>query len=258
MLQHGTPGNRWHLVFDEDEALRRSLRFVSVDRPGYGQSTFHPDRTLRSWALDVGELADALALERFAVFGHSGGGPNALSCAAELGDRVTMVVLVASVAPPAQADPPGMVRRLVERVRDEGKVVLARSAPDVALGMARRRLPPPDVAVISKPEWRTRFVEEFASAPRSTARSVTLDRRIGRSRWGFDLGRVSQPVHLFHGREDRSVPPRAAEVLDGLLPSSELHLLEGAGHLFVYERFFDLIDTACQSETDTAAQPPSA
>lgn len=46
-----------------------------------------PD-ALASCAADIASIADALGLGRFAVLGHSGGGPHALACAALLPGRV--------------------------------------------------------------------------------------------------------------------------------------------------------------------------
>jgi pimeloyl-ACP methyl ester carboxylesterase len=65
-------------------ALRRNIRLLSVDRPGFGLSTHDPDRRIADWPADVRALADRLGVDRFAVLGCSGGGPYALACAKEL------------------------------------------------------------------------------------------------------------------------------------------------------------------------------
>jgi pimeloyl-ACP methyl ester carboxylesterase len=72
------------------------VRFVSVDRPGYGGSTAHPERAVADVAADVAADAaadvaavlDAVGVVRVHVMGHSGGGPHALACVALLPDRV--------------------------------------------------------------------------------------------------------------------------------------------------------------------------
>lgn len=258
ILQHGTPSSRRELVFDEAAASARGMRFVSVDRPGYGESTFDPKRTLASWALDVGELADSLGLERFSVLGHSGGGPNALACAAHIGSRVETVLLVAAPAPRAQPVAPNRLRSLRARARAEMEVALARHFPERSLKVARRRLPPPDVATISREPNRTAHLAQLRAAPRTTARSIVLDRRLGRGDWGFELRQVRQRVHLFHGTEDRSVPLASLRRLAELLPDPVTHVLEGEGHLVVVDRFFELMDLAALDGQRGTAQPPSA
>jgi pimeloyl-ACP methyl ester carboxylesterase len=96
---HGTPniGAPPAPLFAESQRL--GLRWLSYDRPGYGGSTRRPGRDIASAATYVSLVADALGIERFALFGHSGGGTHALGCAAALGDRVTGVVSGAALAP---------------------------------------------------------------------------------------------------------------------------------------------------------------
>jgi pimeloyl-ACP methyl ester carboxylesterase len=103
---HGTPGSR--LSRHPDATLYPSLHLhvVTIDRPGYGGSTALPGRRVSHGAHDVAAFADELGLDRFFVVGGSGGGPHALACAAELGDRVLGCAPVASAAPliPAEID----------------------------------------------------------------------------------------------------------------------------------------------------------
>ncbi|HEX5241384.1 MAG TPA: alpha/beta hydrolase, partial [Candidatus Limnocylindrales bacterium] len=85
---HGSPQSGAILEPIATAAAPREIRVVSYGRPSYGGSTPLPGRDVASAASDVGAIADALGLERFAVMGASGGGPHALACAALLGDRV--------------------------------------------------------------------------------------------------------------------------------------------------------------------------
>src|SRR5919108_581927 len=75
------------------------VRLVLVDRPGYGRSDHQPGRRLLDWPGDVAQVADALGVELFAVFGMSGGGPHAAACGYALPERVSAVGLVSSPGP---------------------------------------------------------------------------------------------------------------------------------------------------------------
>ena len=99
LWHHGTPniGALPAPLFPAAEEL--GIRWVSYDRPGYGGSSPHPGRNVGSTAHYVAAVADALAIDRFAVVGHSGGGSHALACAALLPERVLGVVSVAGLAP---------------------------------------------------------------------------------------------------------------------------------------------------------------
>lgn len=86
-------------------ATHAGLRLVSYDRPGFGGSTAQPGRRVADAAADVTAIADRLGVDRFAVWGTSGGGPFALACAALLPDRVVAAALVSPLAP---IDAPGL------------------------------------------------------------------------------------------------------------------------------------------------------
>lgn len=59
----------------------KGIYFVSFDRPGYGESDPHPNRTAKSLALDIEELGDQLGLgPKFYVIGYSMGGQVAWNC----------------------------------------------------------------------------------------------------------------------------------------------------------------------------------
>jgi pimeloyl-ACP methyl ester carboxylesterase len=96
---HGSPnvGSPPEPLFAAAEA--NGLHWVSYDRPGYGGSDPDDGRTVASAAADVAAIADAFGLGRFAVLGHSGGGPHALACAALLPARVIAAVSMSAPAP---------------------------------------------------------------------------------------------------------------------------------------------------------------
>src|SRR5579884_771837 len=99
LIHSGTPNSRhlyWRWV---EDAARRGVRLISYDRPGYGGSSPQPGHSVADGASDVRAIADQLGIERFGVWGLSGGGPYALACAALLGDRVVAAGVVGSLAP---------------------------------------------------------------------------------------------------------------------------------------------------------------
>lgn len=54
---------------------------VGFDKPGYGESDPHPNRTVKSLALDIEELGDQLGLgSKFYVIGNSMGGQDIWGC----------------------------------------------------------------------------------------------------------------------------------------------------------------------------------
>src|SRR3954447_14935280 len=95
----GTPGSSMLYEPHVRDASERGIRLFSYDRPGYGASTRQEGRRVADCAADIAAVCDALGVERFCVWGISGGGPHALAAAALLPDRVVAGAALASLAP---------------------------------------------------------------------------------------------------------------------------------------------------------------
>jgi pimeloyl-ACP methyl ester carboxylesterase len=97
---HGYPSSRLEVAAVSKIAHRRGLRVYGLDRPGFGLSTYAPDRKIMDWPNDVRAFAEHVGLNKFAVMGGSGGGPYALACAKGLPKEMMSVVgLLASAGP---------------------------------------------------------------------------------------------------------------------------------------------------------------
>ena len=68
-------------------AEKKQVRLIVPDRPGFGLSTFQPERQLLDWPDDVIELADALSIKTFSIFGLSGGGPHVFATLHEFPEK---------------------------------------------------------------------------------------------------------------------------------------------------------------------------
>jgi pyruvate dehydrogenase E2 component (dihydrolipoamide acetyltransferase) len=95
---HGLPGGArdWRWL---GPVVAPGLRLVRLELPGFGQTPrlAMPDPGFEARARWVLAFADALGVERFAVMGHSVGGPLAMAVAGMAPRRVAGLALVASV-----------------------------------------------------------------------------------------------------------------------------------------------------------------
>lgn len=247
---HGTPGARTAVppadaAGADGPAGRAGVRLIAPERPGYGLSAPAPGRTLRSWAADVRALADHLGLDRFAVAGASGGGPYALACAHDLADRVTVAGLLCTAG---QVAHPAQLRRLSAGNRLKFGVPryapwlvradLAALAPVIrrrarALsGLAVQRSAP-DRAALAAPGARERLEALLREAFRGGGAGCYSDLVLGSRPWGFDVGAVRVPVHLWHGEADAMAPAWMAREVAAALPDCTAHFLPGVGHLLL-------------------------
>ena len=94
---HGTPGSRLMFALADKAARTRGIRLIAPERPGYGLSDYRPAASLAHIAEDLGAVADAYGLDRFAIIGVSGGAPFAVAAAASMPDRISLLALVCPV-----------------------------------------------------------------------------------------------------------------------------------------------------------------
>jgi pimeloyl-ACP methyl ester carboxylesterase len=102
---HGLLGSRLESNFDAHASLVHGILFISVDRPGYGLSTYSPKRSYLDFVEDVEQLLNYLALPKVLVIGFSSGGPYALACAARIPERLIGCSVVSSDLPYADLSP---------------------------------------------------------------------------------------------------------------------------------------------------------
>ncbi len=214
-------------------ADRLGIRWVSYDRPGYGESTPRPDRDVASAAGDVCAVADVLGIDRFAVMGHSGGGSHALACAALLPDRVLGAVVVAGMAPFGaegldwfEGFGPGGAAQL--RAAAAGRVALEKH---LAESDDESDFTPEDEAALAG-EWSW-FIDVVRPALAGGMGGFIDDDLAGVGAWGFDPADVAAPTLFLHGCRDRVVPAAHGEWLARHCPSAELWLSPDDGHISV-------------------------
>jgi pimeloyl-ACP methyl ester carboxylesterase len=232
---HGTPniGRPPQPLFAD--AARQGIRWLGYDRPGYGGSTRRPGRDIASAAADVARIADRLGIVRFAVMGHSGGGPHALACAALLPDRVAAAVSGAGLAPYGA---PGL--DWFAGMRPSGEAGLraalggldAKAAHEAANTEFDRELfTERDWATLAGPwGWFQEVVEPaLANGP-----AGLIDDDIAYvTPWGFDPATIRRPVLLLHGGADRMVPHSHSAWLARHCPTAELWDQPEDGHISV-------------------------
>jgi pimeloyl-ACP methyl ester carboxylesterase len=246
----------WLAHLGHDAPRSAGVRLVLVDRPGYGMSDLHPGRTLLDWPRDVEELADALGIGRFAVFGMSGGGPHAAACAYALPRRVTALGLVSSAGP--VWDRPELIysapphrRPLIELARRDRTAVASRLLEDCRDELARigensnenGSGPTADREVLADPDVRARFDaasrETALRGPEGYAHDLYL---LYVEPWGFRPEDIGVPTQVWHGDEDTAVPLGVAEFFAAAVPGAALHVVPGAGHLVLWSHAQEILE----------------
>lgn len=220
-------------------ARRHGADVIAIDRPGIGRSSPKHVATVASWSSVVGQVADGLHLNEFAVAGWSAGGPYALACAAAMPERVRQAATLAGMAPLDGF-------RDVARLGLWADVVLIPAAsrqPRLASALLRLARMLPDRffrwEVLRSAGTRDREalqdrVSDLVIAVREATKAGvygTVDdyRRFG-GPWGLDLDTINQHVTIWHGRQDTLAPLSHAERLHNALNNSTLRIVASTGH----------------------------
>lgn len=269
----GTPGSSMLYPPHIRDAAIQGIRLFSYDRPGYGGSTRQKSRKVADCAADIATVSDALGLERFAVWGISGGGPHALAAAALLPDRVIAVAALASVAP-YDADGLDFLEGMGEQnVEEFGKIFEGEDVHRASMEKQREEL------LSATPEqlvelWQTLLGPSDREVATGVLAAFLLDHiraGIGPSGdgwidddlafvapWGFDLASIRIPVQIWQGAQDQFVPYGHGVWLAEHIPGVDARLTAEDGHLTLVDRRVPQVHRWLLERAALSTEVPSA
>jgi pimeloyl-ACP methyl ester carboxylesterase len=247
VYHHGAPGAGTPIRALERAAHARGLRLVTTSRPGYGNSSRQPGRSIADVADDTAAVLTELGADRCLTMGWSGGGPHALACGARL--PAAAAVLVVAGAAPHEADGLDWMAGMGEDnvvefsaalngedqlrpyLQQLGGLLAKIRAADITASM-ESLLPDVDRAALTG-----EFGEDMAAAFREGLRTSIdgwLDDDLALVKpWGFGLAEISVPTIIWQGGDDLMVPFGHGQWLASRLPAAAAHLEQGEGHLSV-------------------------
>lgn len=248
--------------FDE-AATKKHIRLIVPDRPGFGLSTFQPNRQLLDWSADVVELANALSLDSFSIFGLSGGGPHVLATAYRLPERIRKTAIVSGTAPPEMPDkfrgmwlPVRFIFLTAKYAQAINRFLLKQmsafySDEEQMLKRMKQAMPPPDVELIERrPEIIKIFAEAAKEAHRNGVEGDSWEWQLYVHPWGFQVSDIDSEVRLWYGIYDQQVPIGMGRYLANELSMAHLIEVEDGGH-------FSTINNYIEDVLDYLVVPPS-
>lgn len=209
--------------------LQGRYRIIRYDQPGHGLTGPSPTQDY-SPAASV-ELLDRLTrrlgVARFALVGNSMGGGVAWSYALAHPDRVSALVLVDSIGQPDPDNPTAPLLFRIARLpvlRDLATMVTPRHwiADSLPLAYADPKLADAKTIdlywdLLRYPGNRLATIDRFGSAPVVATPA--------------QLRRLTLPVLILWGAQDRLIPPSSGAWLHAHIPGSRLIVYPASGHL---------------------------
>lgn len=224
------------------DSLSASMRVISVDLRGHGQSSSVPGPyTFDSMAEDILHLMDRLQIKHITLVGWSMGTVILLKLLTLDAMRVDSLVCISGTPSLVNRDSytcgvgSVVVNRLLRR--------LERSYPEGLRNFYAMLLTPGELAAFcSDPVYL--HATDLTGAP---ARHVALESLVclRDSDVRTNLSTVSVPTLLVHGTSDVVCPPEAARYMHAAIPGANMVLLEETGHM----PFLTKKDATCKAIT---------
>ena len=238
LVLHGGPGLDHRMFGDYLDPLAARYRLILVDQRSQGRSDPAPDATwtLEQMARDIGALAGALGLARYAVLGHSYGAFVALQHAVDDPGAAAQTIVSSGVPAARFLD---HVWRSLERFEPVELREQVTSSWEREKGVAT----PEAVAALLHDQLPFQFgdplderIAEYEARTAGAVYSPAVLRHFANAAYGAieveeRLGRVTQPVLVLAGRHDRTCSVAAAEAIARGVQHGELVVFEASGHM---------------------------
>jgi 3-oxoadipate enol-lactonase len=209
-------------------ALRRRFRLVLIDNRGSGRSTTQDRKfTVADMAADVVAVLDNSRVAHAHVLGASLGGMVAQELAIRHPDRVDRLVLACTTPGWPYGYP--MPRATVQRMTEAASLpveVAQRSLVENALA--------PDT-LKTHPELVEQIVRNQKVRSGDPASWRALANAGATYSGGTRQSRISAPTLIMYGDADAVVDPRNSKLLSSRIPTSQVVVFPGLGHLFFWE-----------------------
>jgi pimeloyl-ACP methyl ester carboxylesterase len=215
ILIHGAGGN--HLSWPPQVRRMDDQRVFAPDLPGHGKSEGVGRHSIQEYADDVLRFMDALELREAALAGHSMGSAIALWLALHCAERVSALVLIGGGAKlrvaPSILDSAGKPETFETAVVTINENSFSRNASPRVKELAAKRM-------------------------METRPSVLLGDLLACNEFDVldQLEKVGAPALIVCGSEDRMTPPKYSEFLHKGITGSQMHIVEGAGHMAMLEK----------------------
>ncbi|MFC1926428.1 alpha/beta fold hydrolase, partial [Chloroflexota bacterium] len=252
ILLHGNPNSRLLYGLMPDCPFRPDLHLIAPDRPGYGLSDFYlPGHDILDYPKDIVALANALGIEKYAVFGASGGGPAALACAWKIPERLTAIGLWGSVGPftsqSSEGINPGL--RFLFRMSSRAPWMprmqmgfvsfLVHNFLGLYIKLVSTEMNETDKALYARLGLRERLSPDRTEGMRQGGRASAYDINLA-GRWPIPLEEIKAKVYLWQGEDDKSVGGMGRYIAEKL-PDCQATFIPNTGHFWVFEHMGEML-----------------
>jgi 3-oxoadipate enol-lactonase len=229
LLIMGMSGTSLHWGEPFLSELRKSFDVIAFDHRGVGASSpLKGTITIREMADDAAGLLAALSIERAHVVGISMGGMIAQELALAHPQRIETLTLGCTYCGGENGalTSPEVMQKLADGMLSGDRERALRAAFEVNVAPA---------AASSNPELLTQWLA--IAAERAVAVRVIMAQiqACAEHDTSARLHALQMPCLVIHGTEDEMLPVQNGRDIAARIPGARLEILEGAGHMFIWE-----------------------
>ncbi|KIW87099.1 uncharacterized protein Z519_12210 [Cladophialophora bantiana CBS 173.52] len=225
---HGLGGStEFYAPLRKTAHLDQTHKCICYDIEGHGLSPTESSSTIsiQSYAADLAALFKHFKNQPSVLVAHSMGSLIALSFAAQHPELVQKLILLGPARYPVSAAAAGGQSKRAAAVRAGG---MRACAETVAMNGTSEKTKTTNVSAYSavKAILMSQDPEGYAKACTALGRASNLD---------IDLSKLTMPVLIVTGDEDKVSPIAACQILSEKLPNARLEVIKGIGHWSVIE-----------------------
>lgn len=220
-----TQGN-WRLVL---EPLAERFHIHAMDLIGFGESGRRPNPPyfdVSFWFRQCQAMIDRMPGDQIGIIGHSVSGALALKLAAA-NSRVSRLLVTGTMGAPFAVNEDTL---RCWSFPPDGDALLALGRTlihDHERYLTEAWIAGRNKVLFEDESYQSYFSTMFEGEPQGYADQALLD--------DAELARVTCPVTLIHGREDKPFPPGVSVALSEKLPQADLYLLARCSHSIALE-----------------------
>ena len=248
---HGLPGSRLWFPENDDVSIAHGIRLITVDRPGFGNSDQLTNRTFPDFSNDLQELSQSLGIQKYSVFGVSGGGVYAAACALKNAPSIHKCGLISTVNQFENGRPPRemasanrnifiLAKRFpwgLKFMLNQQKNFIQRRPEKYieAIMSGTRHLSKSDKRIMRKKENAEFMLRHVKEAYKNGVEGTVYEAQLFCRDWGFKVKEIKAPVEVWHGTEDTLAPIGPIKELSQQLRACNTNFIEGKGHFLTEE-----------------------
>jgi pimeloyl-ACP methyl ester carboxylesterase/DNA-binding CsgD family transcriptional regulator len=227
IVLHNIMGSAFELPQSIDALLQENkLRIIIPERPGYGDSSTHKNRTHESFCQDIQQLLNHLEIDKVKVIAHSIGGGYALAMAEfmpERIERISMVNAITRMEDILKSKPiPVLIRAVHQSLRFAPfliepilKMVVGKDIEHFYSQQLNYMRPTKegraaDINLLSQPAFRHYSIKNLKQSAKQGIQIWSEELKLSFSEWPFDLTNKTMEYQFWHGDEDDVISVHAA------------------------------------------------